>query len=78
MDYDLYQRYNLRTQTFFKNTDGEPFTLTEGQAQIFNLIYNPTILRGSCKAVSQYGKSEVTSIAIDMLMAERKEKVLIS
>lgn len=72
-----FKRYKVRTQYFFKDMYGDPFKLTEGQLQIFDLVYNPNILRASIKCPSQYGKSDVTSMAIIMAMLERKERILI-
>lgn len=70
-------KYGLRAQVYFKNMAGEPFKLTTGQEDIFRLIYEPHITRGAVKAITQYGKSEVASMAIDSIAVERKEKILI-
>lgn len=73
----MQSKYNLRSQLYFKNLYGEPLVLTPGQEQIFRLIYEPSILRAAMKAITQYGKSEVASIAIISAMTERREKILI-
>ena len=62
---------------FFKNSQGQPYLLTQGQSDIFRLVYEPSIKRGAVKAVTQYGKSDVTSIAILLTAIERREKILI-
>jgi len=71
---NLYQKMVL---AFFKNSQGQPYLLTQGQSDIFRLVYEPSIKRGAVKAVTQYGKSDVTSIAILLTAIERREKILI-
>lgn len=73
----MQSKYNLRTQLYFKNLYGEPFVLSSGQEDIFRLIYEPSIYRSAIKAITQYGKSEVASMAIICMMIERREKILI-
>jgi hypothetical protein len=51
--------------------------LTDGQASIFELIYNPSFRRVGIKTVTQYGKSDVTSLAIIHSLIDRKEKILV-
>lgn len=74
---NLLSKYNLRTTEFFKNLYGEPFILVPGQEEIFKIIYEPSILRGAITAITQYGKSEVASMALICAAVERKEKILI-
>lgn len=62
---------------FFRDMYGNPFELTPGQCELFKLVYEPDILRAVIKTTTQYGKSEVTSMAIICTMIERKEKILI-
>ena len=70
-------KYNLRTQLYFKNIEGNPFVLTKGQEDIFRIVYEPDIKRGAVTAVTQYGKSEIASMALICAAVERKEKILI-
>lgn len=51
--------------------------LTQGQSDIFKLIYEPDYTRVVVRAVTQYGKSDTTSMAIIMAAVNRREKVLI-
>lgn len=51
--------------------------LTQGQSEIFKLIYEPEYTRVVIRAVTQYGKSDTTSMAIIMAAVERRERVLI-
>jgi len=64
-------------RAFFQNRQSKPFELTEGQAEIFKAIYEPDITRVAVKAVTQYGKSETTSMALIMAAVSRREKILI-
>ena len=77
MTLKLPNRYEVVCEAFFKNLYGEPFALTKGQQDIFHCIYSPTITRAAIKATTQYGKSEVTAMAIVYTMISRKEKILI-
>ena len=61
----------------FNNEAGQPFILTPGQIELFDAVFDPTILRVVSKAYTQYGKSDVTSMAIDLMAIRRREKVLI-
>ena len=49
---------------FFKNDEGEPFLLTDGQADIFNCIWTKRFPRNQIVAATQYGKSEVVAMAL--------------
>lgn len=62
---------------YFKTREGQPFLLTKGQSDIFRLIHDPKISRAGIKAVTQYGKSDVASMALILAAIERKEKILI-
>ncbi len=70
-------KYQRRAISFFRDIDGNPFLLTEGQSKIFEYISEPQYKRVAIKATTQYGKSDVTSMAIIMAALERKEKILI-
>lgn len=64
-------------KALFNNFDGYPFDLTEGQSRIFELVYEPEYTRVAIKAVTQYGKSDVVSMALIVSAVTRKEKILI-
>lgn len=51
---------------FFKNDDGDPFILTEGQCDIFGAIVFKRYLRVQVLTYTQYGKSEVVAMAVDL------------
>ena len=70
-------KYYNRCLLYFRNMEGKPFELAPSQEEIFKIIYEPDILRGAIKAVTQYGKSEVASMALITVAVERKEKILI-
>jgi hypothetical protein len=48
----------------YKNYKGEPFQLTEGQSEIFEIIAKRKYPRVHCITYTQYGKSETVSMAI--------------
>lgn len=49
---------------FFKNEDGTPFELTDGQADIFNAVFFKKHPRVQVVASTQYGKSNTIAMAI--------------
>lgn len=51
---------------FFKNDDGDPFELSDGQADIWNCIMLKRQPRNQIITSTQYGKSEVISMATDL------------
>lgn len=57
--------------------DGKRFKLSKGQEDIFRLVFDPKIKRVAIKATTQYGKSEVASMALITIAVERKEKILV-
>jgi len=65
------------TRTFHLNDYGEPFEMTDGQADIFRHIFDPDLKRVGIKAVTQYGKSDVTAMAVIHTLLDRKIKILI-
>jgi hypothetical protein len=73
----MLNQYQKISRAFFLNQTGEPFDLTVGQSEIFRLIYEPSIIRGAIRAVTQYGKSDVASQASIISMVERYEKILV-
>ena len=70
-------KYQRRALSFFKDIDGGPFLLTEGQSKIFEYVSEPQYKRVAIKAVTQYGKSDTTSMALIIAAVERREKILI-
>lgn len=48
----------------YKNSYGKPFELTDGQAEIFEVIAKRKYPRVHCLTSTQYGKSDVVSMAI--------------
>jgi hypothetical protein len=54
---------NLCAQ-LYKNDEGEPFQLTDGQAEIFWLIVKRKNPRNHCMTYTRYGKSVVVALAI--------------
>ena len=73
----IQRKYYDRARTYFKDLDGNDFLLTLGQIEIYRAIFHPKIRRVTVKAITQYGKSEVASMALLNACVERKEKVLI-
>ena len=70
-------KYQRRALSFFKDIDGRPFLLTEGQSKIFEYVSEPKYKRVAIKAVTQYGKSDTTSMALIIAAVERRERILI-
>lgn len=58
---------------FFKNDDNEPFELTDGQADIWNVIMLKRHLRNQVETLTQYGKSETVAMATDLRSITFKE-----
>lgn len=48
----------------FKNDYGEPFEMTEGQISLFRTIYEKQYPRNQFDCYTQYGKSDVVSMAV--------------
>jgi hypothetical protein len=59
---------------FFKDDDGLPFRLTDGQADIFGAIVFKRHLRVQVETTTQYGKSETISMALLLRSQSKKEK----
>ena len=73
----LSNEYYFKCNEYFKDLYGNNFELTPGQQDIFKIIYEPSITRGAIKAVTQYGKSEVASMALISMLISRREKALL-
>lgn len=69
--------YYYKAYGYFKDLYGNNFDMSVGQQYIFKLIYEPEFKRVAIKTTTQYGKSEVASIALLTVCVERREKVLI-
>lgn len=63
--------------SFFKNDDGQPFQLSDGQADIWNCIAYKTHTRNQIMTTTQYGKSETVSMAVVLRAITYKENWLI-
>lgn len=74
---DLTNEYSIKCSLYYKDTSGNDFLLTKGQQDIFRLIYEPQYKRVAIKATTQYGKSEIASMALVSCAIDRKEKILI-
>lgn len=51
-------------KNLYKTYDGEPFELTEGQTEIFDLIFKKKYPRNHIMTYTQYGKSDVVSMGV--------------
>lgn len=59
---------------FFKDDDGLPFRLTDGQADIFGCIVFKQYRRVQVETTTQYGKSETISMATLLRSQSKREK----
>jgi hypothetical protein len=59
---------------FFKDDDGDPFQLTNGQADIWNTIMLKRHRRNQVETTTQYGKSETISMAMVLRSITYHEK----
>ena len=48
----------------YKNDLGEPFELTDGQAEIFSIIFSKKYPRNHINTFTRFGKSETVSMAV--------------
>lgn len=71
------ERYKDYVYALFKDQYGNPFKLTDGQAEIFKAIYEPEYNRVVIRTITQYGKSETASMAILLAAVTRREKIAI-
>lgn len=65
----------LLVARLFKNTKGEPYDLTDGQAHIFYAFINPLIKEVWISATTRYGKTEVAALALIYLAVFHKLKL---
>lgn len=71
------QRAHDIVQKLFKNDYGQPFDMTPGQTQLFRAIYERQHPRTQFECYTQYGKSDVVSMAVLMRVATFQEKWII-
>lgn len=69
--------YYKKAFAYFKDMYGENFKLSLGQQYIYKYIYEKEYTRVAIKTITQYGKSEVASMALLNVAVERREKILI-
>lgn len=70
-------KYQKILRAFFNSRGGDPFEATKGQSEIFRLVYEPAYKRVAITAATQYGKSDVTSMALILSAIQRPEKILL-
>ncbi len=70
------QAYDI-VYRLFKNDYGEPFSMTQGQIALFRCIYEKKEPRVQFDCYTQYGKSDVVSMAILLRVSTFQEKWII-
>lgn len=70
------QAYDI-VRKLFKNDYGEPFEMTAGQIQLFRAIYEKQFSRTQFDCYTQYGKSDVVSMAVLLRVSTFQEKWII-
>jgi len=68
------QKLNNLVKKLYKNDDGEPFVLTEGQQEIFNAIATRRWPRVEVRTYTQFGKSDTTALGILTRITSHPEK----
>lgn len=71
------QRAHDIVYKLFKNDYGEPFDMTPGQIKLFRAIYERQHPRTQFECYTQYGKSDVVSMAVLMRVSTFQEKWII-
>ncbi len=61
--------------SFFKNSNGKPYELTDSQCEIFESITNPVYKWVWVSAPTRYGKTEVTALSVIYLAVFHPLKV---
>ena len=70
------QAYDI-VKKLFQNDDGKPFEMTPGQISLFRAIYEKQEPRIQFDCYTQYGKSDVVSMAVLLRVATFQEKWII-
>lgn len=70
------QAFNI-VRKLFKNDYGEPFEMTPGQIELFRTIYEKRYPRVQFDCYTQYGKSDVVSMAVLLRVSTFIEKWII-
>lgn len=73
----MYEETKALVRKLYKNDKGEPFELTDGQAQIFEAIFTKKDPRVHINTHTRYGKSETVSMAVLTRIATYPEKFAI-
>ena len=60
---------------YFKDRDGNPYHLTDGECDIFGLVVKQSIKWGWCSAPTRYGKTETLALAIVYLAVFKNLKL---
>lgn len=76
MNKDDQQAYDI-VRKLFKNDYGEPFEMTAGQIKLFRAIYEKQHPRNQYECYTQYGKSDVVSMATLLRATTFAEKWII-
>lgn len=76
MTTDDQQAYDI-VKKLFKNDYGDPFCMTQGQIELFRAIYEKSDPRIQFDCYTQYGKSDVVSMAVLLRCATFQEKFII-
>ena len=60
----MYEEAKQLVRTLYKNSKGEPFEMTDGQAELFDMIFKKKYPRIHVMTYTRYGKSEIVSMAV--------------
>ncbi len=60
----MYEETKQLVRTLYKDSRGNPFELTDGQAELFDIIFKKKFPRNHVETYTRYGKSEVISMAV--------------
>ena len=71
------QAYDI-VKKLFKNDYGDPFEMTPGQISLFRSIYEKEDPRVQFDCYTQYGKSDVVSMAVLLRVSTFQEKWLMT
>jgi len=65
----------LIVRSYFKNSKGEPYELTDGECEIFEAVVNPKYKWVWASAQTRYGKTETIALAIIYLAVFHNLKI---